>query len=125
MKIIILSFFCLLFFSCSRKECTHFVSFFNIDQDVRITLEKHNAVNIDNELLYLLLDYNSNRKENQKKLMSLSVCKTDQKEWMGVTNDISIIFEYGVKKISSWVWTTKDSFIFFDYTQKDYYEIIK
>jgi hypothetical protein len=44
---------------------------------------------------------------------------------MGVTNDISIIFEYGVKKISSWVWTTKDSFIFFDYTQKDYYEIIK
>ncbi len=100
MKIIILTFFCLLFFSCSRKECTDFVMFFNIDQDVRINVEKHNEVSVDNELLHLLLDYNNNNNEIQKKLMSLNVCKTDQKEWMGVTNDISIIFEYGAKKLS-------------------------
>lgn len=125
MKIIIPTFFCLLFFSCSRKDCTDFVTFFNLDEDVRITLEKHNAVSFDNELLYLLLDYNANSKETQKKLVSLNVCKTDQKEWMGITNDISIIFEYGAKKLSYEVWTTKDSFVIFDYSQNEYFEIIK
>jgi hypothetical protein len=125
MKIIFLILIYLLFFSCSRKECTDFVTFFNLDEDVRINVEKYNEVSIDNELLHLLLDYNANSKETQKKLVSLNVCKTDQKEWMGVTNDISIIFEYGAKKLSYGVWTTKDSFVFFDYKQKEYFEIIK